>query len=136
MRVLTFGTFDPLHEGHRHFFKQAAALGDSLTVVVTPDAAISAEKGRKPFQSQAERREAVQKCPGVTEAILGDQPPHTYQLLQQLPFDILALGYDQQPDDDTVKALLIRLGKPNVRVARLAAFEPEKYKSSYFRNSD
>lgn len=47
-RVLVFGTFDPLHAGHRSLFAQAASLGSYLAVVVARDTTIESEKGRLP----------------------------------------------------------------------------------------
>ena len=36
-RVLIFGTFDGIHEGHLNLFKQAKKYGDYLIVVVGRD---------------------------------------------------------------------------------------------------
>jgi len=47
-KVLVFGTFDGLHEGHKNFFKQAREFGDFLVVVVGRDSTIVKTKGRPP----------------------------------------------------------------------------------------
>jgi len=134
-RVLTFGTFDPLHDGHRDVFQQAKALGDTLLVVVARDSAIQQLKARQPYQSETSRLAAVAQEPGVDEAILGDSDPTRYDLLAAQSFDVLAIGYDQQPDDTAIREILIRAGKPDVTIVRLKPFQPEKFKSSYFRPS-
>ena len=36
-RVITYGTFDLFHEGHRRLLERAKALGDHLIVGVTSD---------------------------------------------------------------------------------------------------
>ena len=36
-RVITYGTFDLFHEGHRRLLERARALGDHLIVGVTTD---------------------------------------------------------------------------------------------------
>lgn len=129
-RVLVFGTFDPLHEGHRDFFQQAKALGDHLTVVVARDSSIRANKGYEPHQSEEARLTAVAEA-GVDEVILGNKTAHKYELLKELEFDVLALGYDQHPSEEEVRRQLALLGKQAVLVVRLQPFQPEKYKSSF-----
>jgi FAD synthetase len=47
-RVIAFGVFDGLHEGHRHFLREARKLGGRLTVAVAHDEAVVMLKGRRP----------------------------------------------------------------------------------------
>lgn len=131
-RVLVFGAFDPLHEGHRDFFRQARALGDHLTVVVARDSSIRANKGYEPHQREELRLRAVAEA-GVGEALLGNNTAHKYELLQELEFEVIALGYDQPPSEEEVRRQLALLGKQRVRVVRLQPFHPEKYKSTFIR---
>ena len=37
IRVVVAGKFDPLHDGHRSHFREAAKLGDKLIVITHPD---------------------------------------------------------------------------------------------------
>lgn len=134
-RVIAFGSFDPLHAGHRDFFRQAKALGDYLTVVVAHDGALRAHKRRDPYQSAAVRLAAVTAVPEVDQALLGNQQANTYTLLSELGFDIVALGYDQAPSDEVVRAELDKRGKQHVQIVRLKAHKPDVYKSSLLRNS-
>lgn len=131
--VLVFGAFDPLHAGHQDFFRQAKQHGDRLLVVVASDAVIRQQKHREPYLPEEERRAAVARLPTVDQALLGDSAPHEYQLLRTLSFAVVALGYDQTPDDMAVRRLLATLGKKNIAVVRLAAYKPEQYKSSFVR---
>lgn len=132
-RVLAFGSFDPLHEGHRDFFRQAKALGDHLTVVVAHDEALRAHKRREVFQGAPARLAAVAAVPEVDQALLGDKQANQYTLLSELDFDIVALGYDQAPADDVVRAELDERGKGHVQIMRLKAHKPEVYKSTIIR---
>lgn len=131
--VLFFGTFDPLHAGHRNAFAQARALGDRLVVVVARDVTVAAEKGRAPYQREQERLAYVAADSAVDEAVLGDTHASSYSLLAAIPFDILALGYDQTPSDEEVRHLLDGKGLSRVQVVRLAPFKPREYKSSLLR---
>lgn len=134
-KIVVFGTFDPLHYGHEFLFREAKKMGDYLIVVVSRDTTISIEKQRSHHISEQKRLQAVQENPDVDEAVLGDEDPTSYALLQNLEFDILALGYDQKPSDEDVWAILGTIGKPNVKVVRLPAYKPERYKSSLMRTS-
>ena len=133
IRILAFGAFDPLHAGHRDFFRQAKALGDHLTVVVARDSSIRANKGYEPHQSEEARLTAVAGA-GVDTAMLGNKTAHKYELLRELAFDTIALGYDQSPLEEEVRRQLALLGKQHVTVVRLLPFHPEQYKSTFIRN--
>ena len=69
--VLFFGTFDPLHAGHRQAFGQARAQGDRLVVVVARDSAVLEQKKRAAHQDENERLARVATQTVVDEAILG-----------------------------------------------------------------
>ena len=132
-RVLVFGTFDLLHEGHKHFLQDARSLGDYMIVVVARRHAVIAQKGRAPVHSDIDRLCAVLSLPYVDEAYLGDKNPGEYQILKQLSFSVLAVGYDQVPSDTEITEVLRIIGKSNVVVRRLNAFAPETYKTSRVR---
>ncbi len=134
-KVLVFGAFDPLHQGHIDLFKQASELGDELAVVVTRDSGIRQVKNREPQLNEIMRRQEVEQNEYVDEALLGDEWPNedSYRLLEELDFDILALGFDQLPDDKKVREELNKRGKKRAQVVRLESFEPERYSSTRLR---
>lgn len=134
-KILAFGTFDLLHAGHRSFLKQAADLGDYLTVVVARDAATWKAKGRPPVKNAIERLSDILTVQGVDEAHLADKRPESYKILRQFTFNVLAVGYDQAPADDEITRLLRQLDKAHVRVVRLQAFAPGSYKTSRIRDT-
>lgn len=132
-RVLAFGSFDPLHPGHLDFLRQAKALGGYLTVIVARDSSIRAIKKHEPVQGEQTRLTAVMRVSHVDEAQLGNEGAQHYDLLGELDFDIVALGYDQEPTDDIVRRELDQRSKQRVQVIRLKPFQPHLYKSSYLR---
>lgn len=132
-KVLAFGAFDPLHKGHEDFLRQAKGLGEYLIVVVARDSAIRMNKGHEPYKSENRRLEKVAAVEYVDEAMLGTEAVHHYEMLSELDFQVLALGYDQTPSDEVVRAELGQRGKSPVQVIRLKPFHPEAYKSTYLR---
>lgn len=132
-RVVVFGSFDPLHEGHKNFFAQAKALGDHLTVVVAHDGALRAHKRRDPYQEAEARLAAVAAVPEVDRALIGNKQANKYTLLSELDFDVVALGYDQEPADDIVRAELDARGKQHVEIVRLKPYRPDVFKSTIIR---
>jgi len=135
-RVMAFGTFDLLHEGHRAYLAQATSLGDELFVCVASDQAVEWVKGRKPQQNENERRDAVAAVEGVTYAFVGTpmnkREDYLNPLYEYEP-DIVCLGYDQALEisewfNEAVKGL------PKVpRIVRANSYKPELYKTSLLR---
>lgn len=130
--VIVFGAFDPLHDGHRSLFTQARALGDALIVVAARDSYITAVKGRPPRVAAPQRAAALAAEPAVGQVVWGDEWPsrEPYRLLRDLDFDIVALGYDQEPADEAVRSQLAAYGKGKVRVVRCLPHQSESLKSS------
>lgn len=123
MTVLTFGTFDKFHPGHQFFLTEAKKHGDRLVVVIARDHNVELVKGHRPTQSEDARRQAVAAFPAVDEAILGLEDYNQKEtIIDQVKPDIICLGYDQAPK--------FQSPSPDIKVIRLPAFHPEKYKSS------
>src|SRR3989338_230403 len=129
-KVLVFGTFDGLHEGHKNFFKQAKEFGDHLIAVVGRDSTIVKAKGRLPKFGEQERLKALQECGMVDEARLGNENMSPYIVIKEINPDVICLGYDQTHFTDKLAAALKEMGLGHVKIERLKAFEPEKYHSS------
>ncbi|MDO8562040.1 MAG: riboflavin kinase [bacterium] len=134
-RIMVFGTFDMIHEGHADLFRQARALAPCpyLIVSVACDEVVTRVKGMKPRKSEEERRAMVEKHELVDEAVLGDTEGYIRHIRANMP-DIIVLGYDQE--GEFVKNLEkdLREAGMKTRVVRLAAFKPELYKTSKLYN--
>lgn len=132
--VMVFGTFDMVHKGHEHLFAQARALAPHVRLVVSVarDASAARIKGASPHTSEEARRTAVEAQVGVDACVLGDTAGYIEHIAHIAP-DIIALGYDQEGEYvDTLEDDLRRAGL-GARIVRLAAFEPETYKTSKLR---
>lgn len=119
--VLTFGTFDLLHEGHKFFLREAKQYGDRLIVIIARDKNVARIKGKYPHDDEDTRRRNVAAVDAVHEARLGYEDWAQHQsVLQDIQPDVVCLGYDQRG----------HIPAGSWRVVRLAAYLPEKYKSS------
>lgn len=130
-RIMVFGTFDMLHEGHLDLFRQARALAPEpyLIVSVARDASVARIKGGKSRHTEAERLALVGGNELVDESVLGDEVGYIGHIRAAQP-DIIALGYDQHGEYvDHLEADLTRSGI-GAKVVRLNAFKPEVYKTS------
>ena len=68
-KVFVSGCFDLLHSGHVEFFRQAAELGD-LYVALGSDKTVFDLKGRRPINSEGERRFMVESVASVHSAFI------------------------------------------------------------------
>ena len=128
-KVMIFGTFDGLHEGHRAFFKEASAQGDYLIAVVAQDHIIQHIKGHLPQLNLAERFDHLKKEDEVDEVVIGDSKSGTWGVLKKYKPDIIALGYDQGVLRQDLEANLKELDwQPIIKI--MPAYEPNKYHSS------
>ena len=134
-KVLVFGTFNGLHEGHKNFFKQAREFGDHLTVIVGRDSTVLKTKGKLPKYNEQERLKAVQECGLIDQARLGNEAPagqklDPYKIIEEIKPDIICLGYDQTFFADKLSEELPKRGLENIFIVRLKAFKPDIYHSS------
>lgn len=126
MKVVVFGTFDLLHEGHLYFIKEAKKLGEELTVVVARDKNVEKFKHKSATHNEEERLKNVQNIPEVDNTVLGDEED-IYKVIENEKPDIIALGYDQ--NEQNIYEELEKRGI-KIKVIRLEGFEEKKYKTS------
>lgn len=134
-KVLVFGTFDGLHEGHVDFFRQAKEFGDFLIVVVGRDSTVQRTKKRPPKFNEMERLVAVKNSKFVNEAQLGNEAGldgklDPFKVIEEVRPDIICLGYDQTHFTEKLLQELPKRGLGHVKVERLKPYKPEIYHSS------
>ena len=93
-RVITYGTYDLLHQGHINLLKRAKALGDFLIVGVTNDN-FDRERGKLNVRNNVlERVEAVKATGLADQIIIEDYVGQKIDDIQKYNVDIFAIGSD------------------------------------------
>ena len=93
-KVITYGTYDLLHEGHINLLRRAKALGDYLIVGVTNDS-FDRERGKLNVRNNVlERVEAVKATGIVDEVIIEDYVGQKIDDVLKYDVDIFAIGSD------------------------------------------
>ena len=131
-RVVVFGIFDGVHEGHRSLFAQARKHGDELIVIVGRDSASKKWKGKKPKHSEEMRQDLVSKEKQVDHVVLGDEEQSSYNVLEGLGPDVICLGYDQNALERDLRTWISQKGK-DITLLRLQPFKPETHHNSSAR---
>lgn len=93
-KVITYGTYDLLHQGHINLLKRAKELGDYLIVGVTSD---SFDRGRGKLNVRnnvLERVEAVKATGYADEVLIEDYVGQKIDDIQKYNIDIFAIGSD------------------------------------------
>ena len=128
MKVLVFGTFDILHEGHMNFLREARKHGNYLTVVISRDSTVLEVKGRYPEKRERERLGNIRKLRLADRVLLGNHGDK-YRIIEDIKPDIICLGYDQEAFTENLEEELRKRGL-HVKVVRLKPYMEDVYKSS------
>ena len=131
-KVMAFGSFDILHEGHKHYLKEATSYGDYLIVVVARDENIIKFKGRKPRIDENHRLNKIKKLDFVDEAVLGDKDD-ILKVLDEFKPDVICLGYDQKTINEGKLRLELKKRNLKAEVIRAKPYKEHVYKSSKLR---
>lgn len=99
-KVITYGTYDLLHEGHINLLRRAKELGDYLIVGVTSD---SFDRGRGKLNVRnnvLERVEAVKATGYADQIVIEDYVGQKIDDIQRYDVDIFAIGSDWEGQFD------------------------------------
>ncbi len=93
-KVITYGTYDLLHEGHINLLRRAKALGNYLIVGVTNDS-FDRERGKLNVRNNVlERIEAVKATGIVDQVIIEDYVGQKIDDILKYDVDVFAIGSD------------------------------------------
>ena len=102
-KVITYGTYDLLHQGHINLLRRAKALGDYLIVGVTSD---SFDRGRGKLNVRnnvLERVEAVKSTGLADKIIIEDYLGQKIDDIQKYGVDIFTVGSDWEGHFDYLR---------------------------------
>lgn len=103
IKVITYGTYDLFHYGHKRLLERAKALGDYLIVGVTAEDFDKARGKINVQQSLMERIEAVKNSGLADEVIVEEYEGQKIDDIQRYDVDIFAIGSDWQGKFDYLK---------------------------------
>jgi glycerol-3-phosphate cytidylyltransferase len=101
-KVLTYGTFDLLHNGHINLLKRAKNLGDHLTVAISSDE-FNAIKGKKAYHSYETRKMILEAIRYVDEVIPEDNWEQKISDVVDNDINIFVMGDDWEGKFDFLK---------------------------------
>lgn len=102
-RVITYGTFDLLHQGHINLLKRAKALGDWLIVGVTTDN-FDLERGKmNTCDNVMKRIDAVRATGLADQIIIEEYRGQKIDDIQKYGVDVFAIGSDWEGYFDYLK---------------------------------
>lgn len=134
-KVIIFGVFDKLHEGHRFLIEEAKKYGD-VTAIVANDMAVLRLKGHFTMENETERIDNLKNL--VSDAILGDEEDGKYNVLKNIIKKnedekvecVICFGYDQQVFKKDIEERIKNGELPKMELIVLDSFKPEIYHSS------
>lgn len=128
-KVMCFGTFDKIHEGHKSYLQQARTQGDYLVVVVSRDSNSIDIKGKIPHNKEDVRLANMKQLSVADKVILGDVEDMFKVIKEELP-DVIFFGYDQVVPIENLTFELMKLPKKIVMM-RGKSLEHEEFKKGH-----
>ena len=125
---MIFGTFDIIHGGHIHMFKQAREYGDHLLAIVARDVNVEKTKGIGPMHDEKERLDFISHIDLIDKARLGDKSD-VYKVIREEKPDVVALGYDQKIYVDSLAEAITNAGL-QTQIVKLKEYESKRLKSN------
>lgn len=102
-KVITYGTFDLLHEGHIKLLSRAKALGDYLIVGVTTEQYDVTRGKMNVVDSLMRRIDNVRSCGFADEIIIEDHEGQKIEDIQKHGVDVFVVGSDWRGKFDYLK---------------------------------
>ena len=129
-RVMVFGTFDLVHDGHRHLLREAALVGEEVIVVVARDEHVLELKGKLPENVLQDRIEAISCESEVSEVVSGDEELGTYGVIEAYRPDVILLGYDQDELHGSLLTWMEERHVSGVSLSHASAYESELFNTT------
>jgi cytidyltransferase-like protein len=110
-KVMVFGVFDGIHEGHRAMLKEAKEHGDFLIAVIAQDHIVEHLKGRLPGINLLKRFEHLEDVDSVDKVVIGDAELSLWNVVNVHAPHVIALGHDQNSLKEDIENNIDKLEK-------------------------
>lgn len=131
INVLTFGTFDHVHEGHNYYLWEASKYWDTLITIVATDKNVEKFKWEPPAKNYLERIQDVETLANSQIVTLGKERNTLYWLEKYKP-KAICLWYDQEWFSTRLRDK-IKNNNFDIKIIRVWWHKIEKYKSSLIK---
>jgi len=102
-RIITYGTFDMFHEGHKNLLRRAKELGDYIIVGVTTEQ-FDIQRGKMNVVDSLMRRiDSVRNCGFADEVIVEEREGQKISDIQKYEIDTFVIGSDWRGKFDYLK---------------------------------
>ncbi|WP_077623402.1 glycerol-3-phosphate cytidylyltransferase [Sediminibacillus massiliensis] len=101
-KVITYGTFDLIHEGHINILKRAKELGDHLTVAVSSDS-FNNQKNKRAYHNYKTRKFILEAIRYVDDVIPENNWEQKADDIKRLNIDTFVMGDDWAGKFDYLK---------------------------------
>ena len=133
LNILTFGSFDIVHEWHKHYLFEAKKYGTHLITIVATDKNIENIKWHHPLHSTLERSSAILEL-WISDEVVSWSEEKPLKWIKKYKPHALCLGYDQRGKfvdkiPETIKELWL-----STEIIKISPLKPEVYKSSFLKN--
>lgn len=110
VKVMVFGVFDGIHDGHRFFLTEAQYYGTDLTIVVTLDDTVKWLKEVSPQFPLTTRIKNLEKEYPRATVIPGDGKSNVWNVIKEHTPDVIVLGYDQNRMEKALYDMQLKFG--------------------------
>lgn len=129
--VLTFWSFDVVHEWHKYFLNQAKKYSDKLITIVATDKNIEKFKWNKPLHKLEKRINHIQNL-NISDEVVWWNEINPLKRLELYKPSFICLWYDQIWFSELLKKY-IEQNNLNIEIIRLKPYKESKYKSSIIK---
>lgn len=101
-KIITYGTFDLIHEGHIKLLQRAKQLGDYLIVALSTDK-FNEAKGKHAYYGYSQRKEILTAIRYVDKVIPEENWEQKVKDIKEYNVDIFVMGDDWKGQFDYLK---------------------------------
>ncbi len=132
LNVLTFWSFDVIHEWHKYYLAEAKKCGTNLITIIATDSNIKKIKWHSPQNSQIQRFKEISELWISDEVYMGSED-HPMSWVHKFVPHVICLWYDQwwnfvEDLPEKISELWLE-----TEIKRIPSFHPEKFKSSLLK---